>query len=261
MAKKKPAKTETKSEFLRRTLGRNPNLDHRQVNQRWTKAGHTGEISNALYYQIRAKLGIKTEWSWVKESEPGAHTAPTAARSQVYQFKITLVDTQPPVWRRVQVPDCNLGDLHEVIQTVMGWENCHMHQFIINDEYYGLADFDDLDLGMEMNDEDDILLSQIVKAGKTARFVYEYDFGDGWQHNIELERVIEPEPNVKYPRCVEGSRACPPEDCGGTWGYADFLQALADPKHPEHRDMKEWIGGKFDSEMFSVDKVNRELLK
>src|SRR5271157_1773233 len=96
MAKKKPAKPETKSEFLRKALGRNPNLDYRQVNQRWTKAGHTGDISNALFYQVRAKLGIKTEWVWVKESEPEADSTPTEARSQVYQFKITLVDTQPP---------------------------------------------------------------------------------------------------------------------------------------------------------------------
>src|SRR5271157_3708101 len=259
MAKKKPAKTETKSEFLRKALGRNPNLDHRQVNQRWAKAGHTGDISNALFYQVRAKLGIKTEWVWVKESEPEEDSTPTEARSQVYQFKITLVDTQPPVWRRIQVPDCTLGDLHEVIQTVMGWQHSHMHQFIINDEYYGEADFDDLDLGMEMKDEDGILLSQIVKAGENARFVYEYDFGDSWQHSIQFERVVEPEPKVKYPRCTEGARACPPEDCGGVWGYADFLKAIADPKHPDHRDMKEWIGGKFDPEKFSVEAVNREL--
>jgi hypothetical protein len=259
MAKKKPAKTETKSEFLRKALGRNPNLDYRQVNQRWTKAGHTGDISNALFYQVRAKLGIKTEWVWVKESEPEADSTPTAVGSQVYQFKITLVDTQPPVWRRIQVPDCTLGDLHEVIQTVMGWQHSHMHQFIINDEYYGEADLDDLDLGMEMKDEDGILLSQIVKAGKNARFVYEYDFGDSWQHSIQFERVVEPEPKVKYPRCAEGARACPPEDCGGVWGYADFLKAIADPKHPDHRDMKEWIGGKFDPEKFSVEAVNREL--
>ena len=259
MAKKKPAKPETKSEFLRKALGKNPNLDYRQVNQRWIKAGHTGDISNALFYQVRAKLGIKTEWVWAKESEPEADSTPTEARSQVYQFKITLMDTQPPVWRRNQVPDCTLGDLHEVIQTVMGWQHSHMHQFIINDEYYGEADLDDLDVGMEMKDEDGILLSQIVKAGKNARFVYEYDFGDSWQHSIQFERVVEPEPKVRYPRCAEGARACPPEDCGGVWGYADFLKAIADPKHPDHQDMKEWIGGKFDPEKFSVEAVNREL--
>jgi hypothetical protein len=259
MAKKKPAKTETKSEFLRKVLSKNPNLDHRQVNQRWTKAGHTGDISNALFYQVRAKLGIKTEWVWVKESGPEAESTPTEVTGTVYQIKITLVDTQPPVWRRIQVPDCTLGDLHEVIQTVMGWQHSHMHQFIINDEYYGEADLDDLDLGMEMKDEDAILLSQIVMGGKNAPFVYEYDFGDSWQHSIQFERAVEREPKTRYPRCIEGARACPPEDCGGAWGYADFLEAIADAENEEHDELLEWVGGKFDPEKFSVDKVNREL--
>lgn len=259
MAKNKGVRKETKTEFLRKVLSKNPNLDHRQVNQRWTKAGHTGDISNALFYQVRAKLGITTEWVWVRESEPEAESTPTEARGQVYQFKITLVETQPPVWRRIQVPDCTLGDLHEVIQTVMGWQHSHMHQFIINGEYYGEAALEEMDLGMEMKDEDGILLSQIVKGGKNARFVYEYDFGDGWQHSIQFERVVEREPKAIYPRCVEGARACPPEDVGGVWGYADFLQAMADPKHENHLEMKEWIGGKFDPEKFSADKVNREL--
>ena len=127
MAKKKTAKTETKSEFLRKALGRNPNLDHRQVSQRWTKAGHTGDIINALFYQVRAKLGIKTEWVWVKESESEVESTPTEVTGTVYQIKIALLGTQPPVWRRIQVPDCTLGDLHEVIQTVMGWQHSHMH--------------------------------------------------------------------------------------------------------------------------------------
>ena len=127
MAKKKTAKTETKSEFLRKALGKNPNLDHRQVNQRWTKAGHTGDIINALFYQVRAKLGIKTEWVWVKESESEVESTPTEVTGTVYQIKITLLGTQPPVWRRIRVPDCTLGDLHEVIQTVMGWQHSHMH--------------------------------------------------------------------------------------------------------------------------------------
>ena len=108
-------------------------------------------------------------------------------------------------------------------------------------------------------DEDGIRLSQVFTGKKKARIVYEYDFGDSWQHEIVLEKTLEPEPKVKYPRCVEGARACPPEDCGGIWGYADFLEAISDPKHPDHRDMKEWIGGKFDPEKFSVDAVNKEL--
>ena len=112
---------------------------------------------------------------------------------------------------------------------------------------------------METEDEEDILISKIATMGRKVRFTYEYDFGDSWQHEIVLEKTLEPEPKVKYPRCVEGARACPPEDVGGVRGYADFLEVVGDPKHENGRDMKEWIGGKFDPERFSVDKVNREL--
>src|SRR5205823_3065933 len=167
----------------------------------------------------------------------------------------------PPIWRRIEVPDCSLGDLHGVIQTVMGWTDSHMHQFVVRGTYYGRTAPDDFGFGtdMEVEDEEGILLSQIVTGGRKVKFRYEYDFGDGWQHDIEFERVVEREPKVKYPRCVEGKRACPPEDVGGPWGYADFLEAIADPKHENHRDMKEWVGGKFDPEKFSVEAVNKEL--
>ncbi len=86
-----------------------------------------------------------------------------------------------------------------------------------------------------------------------------YDFGDSWQHEIRLEKTLVPEPKVEYPRCMDGARARPPEDCGGIWGYVEFLEAMASKDHPDHQNMKEWIGGKFDPEKFSVDEVNREL--
>jgi ribosomal protein S15P/S13E len=175
----------------------------------------------------------------------------------IYRLKITLADAKPAIWRRVEVPDLTLGELHEVIQVVMGWQNSHMHQFIVNGKYFGEAMTDDLDLDVE--DEDGIRISQVFPDKKRARIVYEYDFGDSWLHDIVLEKTSEPEPKVKYPRCIEGARACPPEDCGGIGGYAEFLEAISDPKHPEHRDMKEWIGGKFDPDKFSVDNMNREL--
>jgi len=272
---KKVAGKETKSEFLRKALSKNPNLDYHQVNRKWAQTGHAGDISNALYYQIRAKLGIITQRVWVRDPEPettsgrtGKNQAkpttlqPAQATGEVYQFKITLRETKPPIWRRFQVPDCTLGALHEVIQTVMGWEHSHMHQFIINNAYYGEAVFGEMEPDLEMKDEDGILLSQIIKeVKKKVRFVYEYDFGDGWQHEILFEKSVEAEPNGKYPRCLEGERACPPEDVGGVWGYVDFLEAMGNPKHEEHRNMKEWIGGKFDPEKFSVDAVNKGLRK
>ena len=177
----------------------------------------------------------------------------------IYQFKVTLKDSHPPIWRRIQVPDCTLGELHEILQVVMGWEDYHLHQFIVRGEYYGPLDPEDLDWGMEKEDEEKLSISQVAKTGRKVRFTYEYDFGDSWQHEIVLEKILEPEPNVTYPRCIEGVGACPPEDVGGVWGYAEFLEAIRDPNHEQHDEMLEWAGGDFDPETFSVDKVNREL--
>jgi hypothetical protein len=179
----------------------------------------------------------------------------------IYQFKVTLKESDPPIWRRIQVPDSTLGELHEVLQVVMGWEDSHLHQFIVRGEYYGPLDAEDAHWDMEKDDEEEMSLSKIVKMGRKTRFTYKYDFGDSWQHEIVLEKTLEPEPKVQYPRCVEGERACPPEDCGGVWGYAEFLEAIADPNHESHEDMLEWIGGEFDPEKFDLDAVNRELRK
>jgi len=175
----------------------------------------------------------------------------------IYQFKVTLNESHPPIWRRFQVPDCTLGELHEVLQVVMDWGNSHLHQFIVNRKYFGEATHDDLD--MEVEDEDGIGLSDIYTGQNTPRIVYEYDFGDGWQHEIILEKILEPEPRVTYPCCLEGARACPPEDVGGIWGYAKFLEAISDPNHADHDEIVEWVGGEFDPEKFSVDEVNKKL--
>jgi hypothetical protein len=184
--------------------------------------------------------------------EPTPKAEPSAS---IYRLRTTLADVEPPVWRVVEVPDCTLGELHDVIQVAMGWQNSHMHQFVLNGKYYGQVTTGDF----EVESEDEICLSQIFTGKKKPRLVYEYDFGDSWQHEIVLEKTLEPEPKVKYPRCVEGARACPPEDCGGVWGYAEFLEAIADSKHEGHEEMLEWIGGEFDPEMFDLDAVNREL--
>ena len=177
----------------------------------------------------------------------------------IYQFKVMLNESNPLIWRRIQVPDCTFGELHEVLQVVMGWEDCHLHQFVVNGKYFGEVTHDDLD--MEVEDEDGIRLSEIYTGKNIPRIVYEYDFGGSWQHEIFLEKILEPEPNVAYPRCIEGARACPPEDVGGIWGYGDFLEAISDPNHESHAELVEWVGGEFDPEKFSVDKVNKELRK
>jgi Plasmid pRiA4b ORF-3-like protein len=264
MAKKKASKPETKSDFLRRVLGRNPNLDYRQVNQRWAKAGHPGQISNPLYYLIRRELGIVTEWTWVRVDEPPpSKPARAAAPTEVYQFKVTLKETTPPIWRRIQVGDCSLDKLHEHIQTAMGWTNSHMNHFRIDETLYGdpllvQQNFEE----MQYRDSTTTMLSDIVpKDGGRFAFEYEYDFGDGWLHEVLFEGRLQADPGAKYPLCLEGARACPPEDVGGVWGYADFLEAIADPEHEEHRELLEWAGGKFDPEAFTPLAATRRMKK
>jgi hypothetical protein len=177
----------------------------------------------------------------------------------IYQFKVTLTDSNPPIWRRIQVPDMTLGELHEVLQVVMDREDYHLHQFIVRGESYGPLDPEDAFWDMEKHDEEAISISQVARMGRKTRFTYEYDFGDSWKHEMVLESTSEPVPKVKYPRCVEGERACPPEDVGGIWGYAEFLEAITDAKHESHGDMLEWVGEEFDPEKFSMDEVNKEL--
>jgi len=170
----------------------------------------------------------------------------------VYQLKITLRDIKPPVWRRVLVKDCTLTRLHDVIQTCMGWSDSHLHAFEIGGEQYGEPDPDGT---METEDARRVQLSQIVAQGY-KKFAYVYDFGDNWDHTIQVEKVLAPEPGVRYPCCIAGKRACPPEDCGGPPGYDDFLEAIRNPSNPEHEDMLEWIGGEFDPEAFDIEAVN-----
>ena len=181
--------------------------------------------------------------------------AKTKEPSLIYRLKITLRDVKPPVWRRVELKDCSLRRLHEIIQTCMGWSDSHLHSFQIGGEEYGEPD----PMGeLEFHNEGKMKLSQVAAQGY-KKFSYTYDFGDNWEHTIQLEKTAAPEPGVHYPRCTDGKRACPPEDCGGPWGYQDFLEAIQKPGHPEHEDMLEWIGGEFDPEKFDLEAVNQEL--
>ncbi len=183
--------------------------------------------------------------------------------TQIYQLKITLEHSKPPIWRRVQVAaDIRLSRLHDVIQVAMGWYDAHLHQFIVgrypDETLYGVPHPDYGDWGPTMNDESLTKLNQILMAEKD-KFTYEYDFGDGWKHIILLEKILPPEEGVTYPRCIKGKRACPPEDCGGVWGYYHLLDVLADPENPEHEEMLEWLGGELDPEYFDLDEVNTRL--
>ena len=181
--------------------------------------------------------------------------AKSKAAGQVYQLKITLRDIKPPVWRRIQVKDCTLTKLHEIIQTCMGWDGYHLHAFDIGGEQYSEPDPDGM---TEAEDERKVKLSQVVAQGY-KKFSYTYDFGDNWDHTIQIEKLLDPEPGVRYPRCTAGKRACPPEDCGGAWGYSDFLDAIQNPKHEQHEEMLEWVGEEFDPEAFDIEAVNEEL--
>ena len=180
----------------------------------------------------------------------------------IYQLKITLKDSKPPIWRRILVPsNVNLGEFHLILQIVLGWTDSHLHQFISGRTMYGTpVDEFGGDLEMEGEDETQYKLSQLLKREKDS-LNYEYDFGDGWEHKIVLEKILPYDGSVKVPTCIKGKRACPPEDCGGIWGYDNLLEVIKDPSHPEHEEMLEWIGGEFDPEFFDIEETNSTLIE
>ena len=188
-------------------------------------------------------------------------SAEQARDNLLHQFKVTLLDIRPSIWRRIQVPNCTLLDLHEYIQAAFGWENYHLHQFQIDGICYSQPAPDGDDFGMEFEDETNVYLSKLLpKSSRKPRWMYEYDFGDGWRHEVLFEGFPVIDPKVKYPLCLEGERACPPEDCGGPPGYADYLEAIADPDHEQHEEMLRWRGP-FDPEVFDAKKATKEMWK
>lgn len=184
-------------------------------------------------------------------------TDSTEAAIRVYQLKVILLGIEPPVWRRIQVlSSTTLAELHEILQSVMGWENDHLHQFLKDEKHYGPVDgeseSDDTD------DEEKTLLSDVVSRAR-SKFSYQYDFGDDWMHEIVVEKVVLPDGDTKYPVCLDGARACPPEDCGGAWGYENLIEIVKNPKHPDYEERREWLGPKFDPDAFDVARANKAL--
>jgi hypothetical protein len=177
------------------------------------------------------------------------------AGTKVYQLKITLKDTKPPIWRRVLVPNCPLDTLHDVIQVAMGWDDDHLHEFEIDGERY-TDEASASEMGGEVDAEFD--LDDLITKEKT-KFTYHYDFGDDWRHEILVEKILPAGKGVAFALCVDGKRACPPEDCGGPWGYADFVDAIGNPSHERHEELLEWVGGEFDPEAFDPEEVNSRL--
>lgn len=170
---------------------------------------------------------------------------------QIYQLKVTLQEVSPAVWRRLLVPGgYTLDRLHRVIQLGFGWQDYHLHSFEINGSQYGQPD-----PGGELDLRDELDARLDAVAGKDSRFTYTYDFGDWWEHEVEVEAISLADPEERYPLCVDGERACPPEDVGGAYGYANLLVALADPGHREHETMVQWLGRRFDPTVFDAGRA------
>jgi hypothetical protein len=179
-------------------------------------------------------------------------------QTNIYQLKITLQGSKPRIWRRFLVPgNYRLSKLHRVIQIVMGWYEAHLHEFI----YHGIS-FGEPSPEYEegrMLDHKKMTLEGLIREAK-KEFTYIYDFGDGWQHEIVVEKIFMPEHGVRYPVCLKGERACPPEDCGGIGGYGYLLEAMKNPKTQEDREFAEWAGD-YDPEFFDLERINMRLRK
>ncbi len=183
-------------------------------------------------------------------------------KAQIYQFRVELAEVKPAVWRRILVRgNQSFWGLHVAIQDAMGWLDCHLHEFEMMDPktsevvHFGIPDPDgqfpeDYDVlpGWEEN-----IARYFSLENRTAE--YSYDFGDGWTHSVELEKIFPAVPRRKYPKCVGGEMRCPPEDVGGPWGYSRFLDAILDSRHPEHQEMKQWAGGSFSPTGFNPEHV------
>lgn len=176
--------------------------------------------------------------------------------TRIYQLRIALRHTKPEIWRRVLVAgQTNLNTLHYIIQTVMGWENMHLHLFRVRDIEYSDPD-------MEVTRAKDEFSARLFRIApkKGDAFAYEYDFGDSWDHDVTVEAVSETDDRYPgHPFCIGGERACPLEDCGGVPGYEYLLKAIRDPKHPDHRDKLRRFGGRVNPDTFDVGSVNRGL--
>jgi hypothetical protein len=176
----------------------------------------------------------------------------------IYQLKVGLRGATPPIWRRLEVPaDISLARLHRIIQVAFAWDGSHLHVFQTPYGEFGIAD---AELGHRA--EAPVTLEQVAPTARST-IRYTYDFGDDWEHDVVVEKVLDRDSTVSYPRCTGGRRAAPPEDCGGIWGYADLTQAVTDPTHPGHEDMLEWLGlsdaADFDPAEFDAQTVTQAL--
>jgi hypothetical protein len=226
-----------------------------QTEQLWNRLLTDFEFVSSLFSPAAphcSPIEIRLHWIQLRPP-PGRFSV-----KQVYQLKITLRDTDPAVWRRVLVyADIPLADLHKVVQTAMGWTNSHLHQFAQKNRIYCLPREDDYPDENQFDYSGLRAADLLAETNKTVR--YDYDFGDGWEHEIELEKSLPADGTTKYPVCVAGERNCPPEDCGGIPGFAAILEALKDPKSKGAGDTLRWLGGAYDPGYFNIEAVNAGL--
>src|SRR5260370_31406905 len=181
---------------------------------------------------------------------PTAKPTPT-----IYELKISPLEIEPPIWRRIQVPSTILlCCLHDAIQAVMGWTDSHLHQFERDGKYWGDPQNNEFEEDIAIIDESLVPVGKVLLAEGDS-MVYVYDFGDDWRHQVVLEKIL-PSEGAAKPICLAGERRCPPEDVGGPFGYEGFLDAIFQPGHEEFAHFRGWAGGKFHAEEFRLKAVN-----
>jgi hypothetical protein len=179
----------------------------------------------------------------------------------IYQLKVTLLGTDPPIWRRVLVPsDLILAKLHDILQIAMGWDSSHLYEFNVGKQIYGRPNPEERFFSFSLPTINDrkVRLEEVLPRVR-SKLVYTYDMGDSWEHSVVAEKRLPADPDVAYPVCTGGERACPPEDCGGVGGFYRVLEAIQNPEDAEAKELLEWVGEGYDPEAFSVEDVNRAL--
>jgi hypothetical protein len=227
---------------------------------RWPlKQGRGHEDLPGSVVQPRPEVFRDRQQRPIEPPEPAEAAPAQQSQETVYQLKVVLLETEPLVWRRFVIPSgATLHRLHLILQEVMGWTNSHLYRFQIGEREYAEPDPDNEFYELPFRNSKRAKLGRLVtKRGST--FLYEYDFGDSWIHELVVEDILKCEPGKHYPTCLTGERACPPEDCGGTYGYAELLEIISDPEHEEYLNTMTWLGGDFAPDLFDIEPVNQKL--